>query len=635
MENMKRCVTCGLDLVAHVSPCPRCGSNQFVPLQLCCPVCNQPLPEGVNSCPHCGTMLAIQQPAIKPCPRCGTPLHANARGCQRCGWSATQQVTPPPKKNASLAWIWLIILVPMLLACIGILGALGGLDALNPMVQNQPTTTLAQPSDPFRPTIPTQSPAWPTQGTSPTQGTTEPTWPSAPVVPDDQQPSQPIVIPTQPVTPPADEDDFPDELKDHVYLAAKGDGYCEEMTGSVMVTVIFLSERDSSWDRDGIDVAKKQINEDLLLLEEEAKSYGAELDLQITYLESTVDFAYDRDDPLDVWAYSALQQHDLEDAFFTQSKLETYYGVDQAPIVYVLNKQGRAYAMSVYSGKATEYAVLFNTGETYPFRHELSHIFGAQDYYYPTEASAAAEQYLTGSVMLESNSGCIDELTAYLIGWTDVLMPNAEAFLRATSHFTEDYLDQEHENETLTGYGTKEFTDGIYTGYMDFGIPHGEGTFVGNNGTTYTGNWKNGVREGYGELTTTTGYSYKGQWVNNLYHGQGTIVYTSGDTYTGEFVEGKFHGKGTYTWTSGNSYTGDWVAGDRHGQGKMTWKDGSYYDGEWANDNMNGYGVRYYASYNTRYEGDFVNGKRHGWGTYYYADGSTYTGRWENDVRMD
>ena len=67
----------------------------------------------------------------------------------------------------------------------------------------------------------------------------------------------------------------------------------------------------------------------------------------------------------------------------------------------------------------------------------------------------------------------------------------------------------------------------------------------------------------------------------------------------------------------------------------MTWKDGSYYDGEWANDNMNGYGVRYYASYNTRYEGDFVNGKRHGWGTYYYADGSTYTGRWENDVRMD
>jgi hypothetical protein len=67
----------------------------------------------------------------------------------------------------------------------------------------------------------------------------------------------------------------------------------------------------------------------------------------------------------------------------------------------------------------------------------------------------------------------------------------------------------------------------------------------------------------------------------------------------------------------------------------MTWTSGSSYDGDWKNNTQNGYGVYYYANYDTRYEGDFVDGKRHGWGTYYYADGEVYTGKWENDARVD
>ena len=65
--------------------------------------------------------------------------------------------------------------------------------------------------------------------------------------------------------------------------------------------------------------------------------------------------------------------------------------------------------------------------------HELLHLFGAIDLYdYDNEGvRAIAEQFFPDSVMMKPTY-VIDELTAYLIGWTKQPSPKVLQFLART-----------------------------------------------------------------------------------------------------------------------------------------------------------------------------------------------------------
>ena len=494
-------------------------------------------------------------------------------------------------------------------------------------------TTVTNPTTTARPT--TQPTVTPTT-TQPTVPTTAPT-------------TAPTTVPTEPAKPA-----FPEELKNNVYLNWMNSGFCETMTGKLMVTVVFLSDSVSAWSADEVTAMKATLDADLPKLASEATGYGAQLELKVNYLESKIGIAYDQYDPNLLWARSALMSHGLAQAYTNATFLENYYQVDSAPVVFILNREGRAYATTTSGGSQFEYVVMYSS-EPKAIRHELCHVFGAIDFYLPDETQAAAEQLLPESIMLDSRTGVVDELTAYLIGWTDVLGPKAEAFLYATNHITEEYLMESIQGDMMTGYGTKRFDDCTYTGDMVRGVPHGEGTCVWDNGITYTGGWDNGQMSGYGEISKPDGYSYKGQWKDGQYsgtgtlvysggkesytgefrsglrHGKGTHVYSNGDTYTGDWVDGKIEGQGKFIWKSGEVYEGTWVNGRRQGQGTMTWTDGSYYTGTWVSNRRSGTGVLYYGSTGDRYEGEFKNDKRHGSGTFYKADGTVTKGTWEND----
>lgn len=664
---MKRCAGCGLDMRQDAKFCPRCGGQTFHILRPHCPVCGAVLADGATFCGNCGARLApaAQQPAQPPVqpPKPVQPQPAQPQ-------KQPQQARPAQKrKKKSAAWVWFLV-IPALLAALVV-----GLDMLDMLSLPQldmehwytsaPGTTQGWEEEPTDPaTYPTAKPTQPAAKPTdpPTQPPTEP-----PTEPQDSQPTKPSMKPTepptqpptepptQPPTEPVDTNPVPVELRENLYLNAMGDGYCEEMTGDMMITVIFLNDTISSWDKAGISAAKKQFNSDMTRLEQDAASYGAQLDVQITYLESTISYAYDRNDSIAAWAYSALNKVGLGDAYSDQTELEAYYSVDNAPVVFVLNREGRAYAMSYSAGNGLEYAVLFGSEPT-AFRHELSHIFGAKDFYFPEETIEAADTYLTNSIMMDSAEGTVDPLTAFLIGWTDELHPNAEAFLQATNHITEEYLEQMREQDQLTGYGTKKFQNGnVYTGYMEFGVPHGQGTLTETDGTVTTGTFVQGNITGYAETTRRNGYSYKGYWKDNKPHGTGTAVYAGGDTYTGDFANGDRHGTGTYTWTDGSYYTGDWVEGERTGQGtlhssdgtvytggfkkgeysgygEITTKSGYSYKGNFKNGRYNGTGTAVYNGGDT-YTGDFVDGNRHGTGTYTWTDGAVYTGDWKEGQR--
>lgn len=355
---------------------------------------------------------------------------------------------------------------------------------------------------------------------------------------------------------------IPEELTDHVFLNARAAGISSKLVGDVRVIVIFVTNPSSSWTYE--EMTKVQTGHEAMTAEilAEAASYGVSLNLSMEYHLATVDMELP-DDDTDAWADTTLASVGLPPSTTASADLEAEYGVDEAPILFYLNHSGRAYALPYQHGDHSEYAFFFNADEgAVRYRHELYHLFGAKDFYYPAEVTSAAENYFPNSTMLVSEEAVTDDLTAYLIGWTDTPSDSALAFLNDTAHLTAEYMAEQNDHETFTGYVTDYAdADGTYTGYLDFGVPHGFGSKVWNDGRSYEGDWDYGT-----------------------FHGKGTYTWPNGNSYTGEFTNGRLNGEGTLIWYNGDTFTGEWVEGQRTGYGTYTWADGSTRSGYWEND---------------------------------------------------
>lgn len=434
-----------------------------------------------------------------------------------------------------------------------------------------------------------------------------------------------------PVTNPPQVDRFPSvpaELHDHVYLGARDWGFCEKLTGKVAITVIFVSDPEGSWSDTEISTIKNDLQSAVSRITSDAASYGAQVSISLYY--KTVSTSVTIVDANTVeWTESALSAAGLPERAKMNEALEASYGVDSAPVIFIANHGGRATATSHSSGN--EYAVLYE--DVRAFYHELSHIYGAKDFYYPSDVKKLTETYIPNSIMVSSSDGVMEDFTAYLIGWTDTLSQNAMDFLKATAYLTQDYLSAEKEKETYTGYVT-DFTygGGSYTGYLVQGVKHGKGKWIREDGTVWEGTFHHGSFTGTGNYIYESGAVYNGQWVNGKLHGKGTMTWVDGNTYTGDFVEGKRTGKGTMTWADGTVYTGDFVDNNRTGQGTWTGSTGNTYTGGFLNGSFHGQGTYKWADGGS-YTGGYDNGKYSGQGTMVYSDGTVYVGQWVDGKR--
>ncbi|MBR5264026.1 MAG: hypothetical protein IKV50_04945 [Clostridia bacterium] len=375
---------------------------------------------------------------------------------------------------------------------------------------------------------------------------------------------------------------FDIHLDQHLFLQYKDKGNCEALSGEVSILLVFVSDSESSWDPVSRETAESELCREMIRMMDYAEGYGAPL--SILYGEWDISVAVDMEsNNSEHWEAPVCAAMGFQSLYDLQMALERDWGVASAPVVFVLNKPGRAAAYSSYSEGAEEYLTVYSS-EYSTFCHELLHLYGARDYYYPMAVSDAAATFLPDSIMLSGDT--VDELTAYTVGWTKSLGRQAIGFLRATSHLTQKDLDEAAQAEQLTGYGTKYYADGgVYIGYMEFGTPVGQG-----------------------EYYSASGNAYKGEFQNGTFHGYGVYTYADGAVYEGFFENGTFHGAGMMTWAGGDRYQGDYQNGSRTGQGVYWWAKGD------------------------RYEGGFLNGKLHGYGTYYYASGNVKRGYWEQGV---
>ena len=469
----------------------------------------------------------------------------------------------------------------------------------------------------------------------------------------------------------------PKSLWDNVFLTYKEVGCCKSLTGKVALSVIMISDSVGTWDDDAISSLKTTLAEYVRDVEDEAKVYNVDLEINLQYYNAKLSGDICSGEYSNDWQDPALKSAGLPKLKNMHEHITEKYQAKEAPVLFVFNKKGRSYA----TVGANEFLVLFNDSNFDGFQHELSHVFGAKDFYYPQDVKKVASDYFTDSIM---NSGeTADPLTAYLIGWTDTLSESALGFLQSTNSITLKDMEAYRKNESLTGFGTKEFSYGTYTGDMIRGRCHGTGTMKYNNGGWYTGQWENGnwagegsgkyiydngacyegafldgKRHGTGIYTYPSGAYYTGSWANGERNGTGTMYYANGGWYTGEWTDGnwsgigngkyifesgssyegeyrdgKRHGTGAYLYADGSSYTGGWANGEKNGIGTMQYTNGGWYTGSWTNGQKTGYGTGKEIYSNGSYEGEFLDGRRHGQGTYIWSSGDRFTGSWENGTR--
>ena len=414
----------------------------------------------------------------------------------------------------------------------------------------------------------------------------------------------------------------PESLQDHPFLQSKGMGHCKTLTGDTLLTVIFVNDPDAGWTEEERSRTIADIGEVIQTITDDAAARGAVLTITPEYRTATVPFSFVRDE-YTAWADSAMASAGLTDLSSAQQELAAQRGASSAPILLMSRQNNRSFAHC--TSHSAEYAIVFR--DTTSLYHELCHLYGAKDFYYPEEVRTRAELYFPESIM-NGSSGVVDDLTAYLIGWKATLSGEAVIFLNATSYLTEENLQQAHKLEVYTGYVTDfSIGDTVYTGYLEHGWLHGEGKMI-RDGATWEGTWDHGSLNGHGTFISAAGNSYVGDWVDHAMHGNGTFTWENGNVYVGEFAEGKRHGTGTFTWKDGTVYTGGFENNQMHGKGQITYTNGAVLTGTWVEDTIS-WGTMTYSNGDI-YEGELAEGKRHGTGTYTYTNGKVLSGQWED-----
>lgn len=135
-----------------------------------------------------------------------------------------------------------------------------------------------------------------------------------------------------------------------------------------------------------------------------------------------------------------------------------------------------------------------------------------------------------------------------------------------TTEATETTQTNAVENESMTltfSFGTYE---GVYTGEVQDGLPHGFGTFESWESSDiewyYEGDWVNGHMEGQGITEWIDGWVEEGTYANDYLNGEGKKSDDGRTVHEGNFKDNVADGYGTsYDYNGEIIYQGNWAMG--------------------------------------------------------------------------
>ncbi len=253
-----------------------------------------------------------------------------------------------------------------------------------------------------------------------------------------------VPVPGDGAAPPADVRPVfvPEGEDEHFAFRSRDLGPCGRMTGDILVLMVFVSTPAHRWTPAKRKEAETMTASSIRFLKAQARRYDVNLSLSAAYFETSVPMEFTEIGKFNLW-YSYLMKNYFHADSMAQ--LHRYYEnrlhKSDTPVVFLFTNENRSFAVNASTKNAPwneEFCMIFCDSDLQQLElaHELCHQYGAVDLYdYSGEGvAAAAKRIFPGSVMLRVHgSGVeVDDLTAYLLGWTDKLSLKAKLLLAAT-----------------------------------------------------------------------------------------------------------------------------------------------------------------------------------------------------------
>ena len=207
-------------------------------------------------------------------------------------------------------------------------------------------------------------------------------------------------------------------------LSRKNVGPCKELIGEVHPIFVFVSTPDHPWDEENFKAFYQEYYKARDLLISEAARYGVSLSIKSSYFNQRIVREYQYKGS---WFDEVLEKlfsskdHRLLPYY---EKYQKEFAASSTPFFFVFNSPGRSYALAsnaLLKGFESERVIMFydlNKNAQFSIAHELLHLYGAFDLYYPEYLKNAAKTHYSESIMYSDQGNMIDSLTAYLIGWS-------------------------------------------------------------------------------------------------------------------------------------------------------------------------------------------------------------------------
>lgn len=368
-----------------------------------------------------------------------------------------------------------------------------------------------------------------------------------------------------------------DSIDGHLAFRRKGKGACHSLNGQITMRIVYVNTADGVWTEEEKADWRSTVNEAIAMIDDAAETYDKNVKAECIEYE-----VYAADD--EIVDYNEFVMDCLLQNEEMQKNVILLENEENVFTVFCFLNERRSFAYADWDGMLSESIIANSHDLGVELMHEIMHLFGAADLYFPDEFKQSAMLHFPDSIMMSTAGECaVDSLTAYSIGWTEVLDDTALRFLKDTENVTPDMLEMAYEEELYTGFGIKQHENYTHYGYFE----------------------------------------------NGLLHGHGICRWENGDWYAGEFVSGKMHGQGSYHWAAGTVYTGNYEYGKRTGQGSIVWNNGSMYVGSFENGKITGEGMYTWPD-GSCYSGSLQDGIYHGYGTYTDASGCVTAGYWQN-----
>lgn len=236
------------------------------------------------------------------------------------------------------------------------------------------------------------------------------------------------------------------QLARHRAFSGYNCGCCRKMLGKIAIASIFVSDASKRWDDHDINEYIQFLNRsEQLLLDLGGREAGLSVALKeyyrciLTHRTDRAQYQNTVNEVLCRLGYHSVCElcDELKKNNKNISSVAVLFVFDTNDTSFAVSMRGRNNANSTRRAcpDSDEYAFIYFKGQSMEctIAHEILHLFGAIDFYYPEAVKKQAGVLFPNSIMFYyTETPCIDDLTRYLIGWESKLSPTALLFLQNT-----------------------------------------------------------------------------------------------------------------------------------------------------------------------------------------------------------